>query len=217
MTEAEWLACTDAQMMLKSLRRKSSERKLRHFACACCRDIWHLLTDEHSRIAVEVAERFADGDATRDELDAALKEASAVAGPPAWAAAWTSEGQARKAARNAARGAVRAVEWGATVRAAEGIAVKAGQAAALREVFGNPFRSVAIHPGWRTPTVTNLATAAYEERALPSGELDAVRLAVLADALEEATCDNGDILNHLRAPGPHVRGCWVIDLLLAKE
>ncbi len=71
-------------------------------------------------------------------------------------------------------------------------------------------------PAWLTPTVTSLAIAAYEERSLPSGELDTARLAILADALEDAECDNTDILTHLRGPGPHVRGCWPVDLCLHK-
>jgi hypothetical protein len=62
-----------------------------------------------------------------------------------------------------------------------------------------------------------LAQAAYDQRELPAGTLDPTRLAVLADALEEAGCDQADLLSHLRDPGPHVRGCWVIDLLLGKE
>jgi hypothetical protein len=65
--------------------------------------------------------------------------------------------------------------------------------------------------------VPKLARAAYNDRHLPAGTLDATRLAVLADALEEAGCDSADILGHLRGSGPHVRGCWVIDLLLRKE
>jgi hypothetical protein len=87
----------------------------------------------------------------------------------------------------------------------------------LRDIFANPFRSVAINFTWLTPTVRNLATAAYEDRSLPSGELDPARLAVLADALEESGCNNADMLTHLRSPGPHVRGCWSVDLLLGKE
>jgi len=67
------------------------------------------------------------------------------------------------------------------------------------------------------PTVTELVTVAYEERSLPSGELDPARLAVLADALEDAGCDTADILNHLREPRLHYRGCWPLDLLLGKE
>jgi hypothetical protein len=68
-----------------------------------------------------------------------------------------------------------------------------------------------------TPTVNRLAEAAYEERSLPEGTLDAARLAILADALEDAGCTDTDILGHLREPGPHVRGCWAVDRVLAKE
>jgi hypothetical protein len=87
----------------------------------------------------------------------------------------------------------------------------------LRCIIGNPFRPVSLDPAWPTPAVVALAEAAYEGRALPSGELDALRLAVLADALEEAGCTHADILSHCRAPGPHVRGCWLLDLLLSKS
>jgi hypothetical protein len=93
----------------------------------------------------------------------------------------------------------------------------AAQVQLIHDIFGNPFSPVAVDPTWRTPTVTSLAIAAYEERNLPSGELDAVRLALLADALEEAGCSAETILDHLREPGPHIRGCWAVDLLLARE
>jgi hypothetical protein len=93
---------------------------------------------------------------------------------------------------------------------------KRGQTNLLRCIFGNLFRPITSDPAWQTPTVISLATAAYEERSLPSGELDATRLAVLADALEEAGCQDQSILDHLRSPGPHVRGCWVLDLILGR-
>jgi hypothetical protein len=70
---------------------------------------------------------------------------------------------------------------------------------------------------WNDAIVVRLAQAAYDKRQLPAGTLDTSRLAVLADALEEAGCAGDDILSHLRGPEPHVRGCWVVDLLLAKE
>jgi hypothetical protein len=91
------------------------------------------------------------------------------------------------------------------------------QSALLRDLLGpRPFRPVALDPAWRTPDGLSLAQAAYEHRALPAGTLDPARLGLLADALEDAGCDNPDILGHLRGPGPHVRGCWAVDLLLRK-
>jgi hypothetical protein len=65
--------------------------------------------------------------------------------------------------------------------------------------------------------VVALAQAAYDQRELPSGQLDIARLAVLADAQEEAGCTDADLLNHCRQPGVHVRGCWAVDLLLGKS
>jgi hypothetical protein len=62
----------------------------------------------------------------------------------------------------------------------------------------------------------SLARAAYDDRILPAGTLDPARLAVLADALEEAGA-GPDFLEHLRGPGPHYRGCWVVDRLVSLE
>src|SRR5262249_46939836 len=91
------------------------------------------------------------------------------------------------------------------------------QARLARDLFGNPFRPVAVDPAWRTPAVQAIARAAYEERLLPAGTLDPVRLAVLADALVESGCQEASILEHLRGPGPHVRGCFAVDALLGKS
>jgi hypothetical protein len=70
---------------------------------------------------------------------------------------------------------------------------------------------------WNDGCVVKMATATYEERSLPAGTLDPQRLTVLAQALEAAGCPDAEILGHLRSLGPHVRGCWVIDLILGKE
>jgi hypothetical protein len=96
---------------------------------------------------------------------------------------------------------------------------KAAQASLYRCIFGNPFRPVSLDPAilaWNDAVVVRLAQAAYKERQLPAGTLDNCRLAVLADALEEAGCTDAEALSHLRGPGPHVRGCWVVDLLFGK-
>src|SRR5262249_47640117 len=96
------------------------------------------------------------------------------------------------------------------------------QAALLRDIMGNPWRPVTLGlaaaplPWHRHPAVLDLAGAAYQERQ-SNGVLDPVRLAVLADALEEADCADAAILDHCRGPGPHVCGCWALDLLLGKE
>jgi hypothetical protein len=80
----------------------------------------------------------------------------------------------------------------------------------MRDVVGNPFRPVTFNASWQTTTVKTLAQSIYDERRF--GDMP-----ILADALEEAGCDNTDILNHCHQPGSHVRGCWVLDLLLGKE
>jgi hypothetical protein len=98
---------------------------------------------------------------------------------------------------------------------------RAAQCLLLRDVFGNPFRQLPrVNPWslrWNGATVKKLADACYTERHLPEGTLDNCRLAILADALEEAGCIEGELLGHLRGPGPHVRGCWALDVLLEKE
>jgi hypothetical protein len=84
------------------------------------------------------------------------------------------------------------------------------QAVLLHDIFGNPFHSVMVKKDWLTSTVIALAQTSYDERAFD-------RLPILADALEDAGCDNAGILDHLRGPGPHVRGCWVLDLALNRK
>src|ERR687897_172280 len=81
--------------------------------------------------------------------------------------------------------------------------------ALVRDIVGNPFRPAAFDPAWRTATALSLASQMYESR-------DFGAMPILADALQDAGCDNDDILSHCRGPGPHVRGCWVVDLVLCK-
>jgi hypothetical protein len=107
--------------------------------------------------------------------------------------------------------------WTEAKSAAQG-AMRGELAGLLRDLFGPlPFRPVTLDPACRTPQVVALAQAAYDQRELPAGALDPARLAVLADAVEEAGCDQADLLSHLRGPGPHVRGCWAVDLVLGKS
>jgi hypothetical protein len=225
MSEAEWLACKDPRAMLEFLRRKASDRKLRLFAVACCRRIWHVMSDERIRAAVEVAERFADGQANAEELKNVTRAADKVdelASPPALSTAacaayylggkersWCSDVThcaAYAAASSHADWKRQPSDYDATLNRE-----RTAQAGLLRCVFGPyPSRPVTINPAWRTANVSALAQTIYDERAFD-------RLPILADALEDAGCDNADILNHCRQPGEHCRGCWVVDLVLDKE
>jgi hypothetical protein len=87
---------------------------------------------------------------------------------------------------------------------------KAAQVALLRDIFGNPYRPVSTEARWLAPAVVMLAQVIYAERSFQD-------LPILADALEDAGCGNADILSHCRGPGPHVRGCWALDLILRKS
>jgi hypothetical protein len=95
-------------------------------------------------------------------------------------------------------------------RSALSDSARAAQISFLRDIFGNPYRPVTFSPEWRTDTAVALARTMYETR-------DFSAMPILADALQDAGCCNEDILNHCRGLGPHVRGCWVVDLVLGKE
>jgi hypothetical protein len=184
--EAEWLAWTDPQKMLACLRFRCGVRKLRLFTAAGLR-----LVGQWLEKVIESQERLADD---RERIAA----------------------QGLRAAKTDADAAMRAAWY--MIRAAPGDS--AAHAAFLRDIFGPlAFRRVSLDPAllaWNNGIVVRLAQAAYDERHLPEGTLDNGRLAVLSDALEEAGCSDADILGHLRGPGPHVRGCWAVDLLLGK-
>jgi hypothetical protein len=249
MTESEWLACTDPEVLMWILwhlaRRGTycpSDRKLSLIACACCRErdpggpphgaACHAVAA--SRLAVEAAERYADGLASREELEGA-STAARRAGLSMWMGDGRSPRPLQEAGREVATFALLAGKLSFRLRgdswfpAEDAVkfdrsgparvvpARQEKQVGFLRCVVGNPFRPIFLDPAWLTPAVLNLAQAAYDNRTLPAGTLEPARLAGLADALEEAGCTEADLLGHLRGPGPHVRGCWAVDLLLGKS
>jgi hypothetical protein len=189
MTEAEWMVCQDLSRLVDSLRGKVSERKLFFlYPVAVCRAFWEHVP-EPWRAFVEVVEGHADA-IGRDE--AVRRQGERFLAKVVWAASRDAGGdEARERLRLAAL-------------------------VLLRDIFGNPARPASLDPACLSPAVLAIGQAAHAERLLPSGHLDLVRLAVLADALEEAGCTDASILDHLRSPGPHVRGCWAIDAVLAK-
>lgn len=281
MTESEWLTSEDPGRMLERVTpdcdcmvrqspgrprltglphlpgcRHLGDRKARLFACACVREHWRLLGAECQR-AVETAEAFADGEATKEETFRLASSRMTIARclMPTW---------------NSSEEATAVIE---TARM-HNTAILPTYACLLREIVGNPLRPVTLERplckacggrgeirfcdaagdmddepckacggslaggyrrgtgrqqvSWLTPTVVEMAHHAYDSR-------DFVGLPVLADALEEAGCDNEHVLRHLRGEelvpsphmpslglwrplrNPHVRGCWVLDLILGES
>jgi len=246
MTEKEWLACDRPHWMLNHLRPwKRRGRKMCLYICASWRrpDTWHRLKEPCVRL-LAVAERYADGLVGREEYEAARQEvrkmtkrdklAGGENGPPLYGQALLDclrfkhlpgwEGVAatvgkfnyldddtrrnREAMRS--RGMDVITEEQAVEVQKEYDAFMADHTNFLRDIFGNPFRPVSIDPTWRTPKVETLAQAIYDDHTFQG-------MPVLADALEETRCTNQDIPSHCRGPRPHVRGCWVVDLILSKE
>jgi hypothetical protein len=225
--------------MLDLFRGKRKFRKLRLFACACYRRLAEHLGEEDIHPVVLVSERVAEGSLDHHKLREARRNigtvradgARASAGAAVYAmligaASVSASHTALHAAHYVAQRAVEEAEgdlfFHRDLFSAARNAERAGQAALLHDIFGPlPFRTRTIEPGWLAwngRTVERLAAGVYEERELPSGHLEPTRLAILADALEEAGCSDVEILGHLRQEGAvHVRGCWAVDLLLKKD
>jgi hypothetical protein len=213
-TEAEWLTATDPTPMLEFLEDKTSDRKLRLFAVACCRRVWSLLPDPQSRKAVEVVARFADGEATDEERLAAIAAADSDYygrfGTRETPGGWPENPVVAAGYYDAGLAALCAAGSAAEAEASSSRPLPFTQIALLRCGFGNPFSPIAVDPSWLTSAVVGLARAIYDGRAFDL-------MPILADALQDGGCANDDVLNHCRNDGVHVRGCWVVDLLLGKE
>ena len=211
MTEAEWVACEDPTPMLEFLRNRGSSRKFRLFGCATCRRIWHLFTMEESRACVETAERYADGQASQLQLSAAAHRAMNFPWRVVSEVYLTAEAAAETAySPNGKPFQHILVVAGNASLVANDREEQIAQSDLLRDIVRNPFRLRAFAPSWRTDTVSPSPAQMYESR-------DFSAMPILADALQDAGCDSADVLDHCRGPGPHVRGCWVVDLVLGNE
>jgi hypothetical protein len=242
MTEAEWLSCRRPEDLLWVFQQKGRARKARLFAVACCRRIPRLLSEDTWQRTVEVAERYADGLADRYDLRQAHRLAAQAYRIPGWqgtpaqhallhagyAVHAATDPTARLYYRRVLHPARNAVAYAALLpgEAPEGpsqaeIQARYGavyrqeesaQADLVRDLIGNPFRPVTLDPdwlSWHDRTVVKLARAVYDQH-------DFERLPILADALEEAGCQEPTILDHCREPGEHARGCWVLDAVFGR-
>lgn len=220
MFEERWISCEEPEMMLRYMLGKTGDRKFRLFACACVRRIWPLLQDERSQAAVQAAEEYADrplGHTWLARVRAGAREAGR------WLdAANRGEADEHRAMMWAARAAESTVQdtgWDvacnaaqAALRACNGSASQERrvQCQLIRDAFGNPFRPLALNPAWlrwQDGCVRMMARAIYEERRFEE-------MPILADALEEAGCDDEEILWHCRVEEHHARGCWLLDAIL---
>ncbi len=224
MTEAKWLSWPEAidpaeahALMLRTARETGDPRKLRLLACASARRVW-LLLPKACKKAVEVAERFADGLAVTKELHVAARKAlsraqtSRVARPAVGHGATAVYHAATPDARGGALGAAFAAQRALLLTGSDPAAEARAHCRLIHDVFGNPFRPARLDDawlGWHDRCVVRIARAVYDERRF--GDLP-----ILHDALLDAGCDDDDVLAHCREPGEHVRGCWVLDLLLGK-
>jgi hypothetical protein len=216
MTEQAWLSLTKLSPLVSFLKLTSGTRREHLFVCACCRlaQDWELPSLEEKAIAA--TERMADQAVTRRTW---IKHCRALESTKPATAATDWERRFRNAvvqifyhaaclrvpdALIYAVGSVSSEEYA--------VAFEVKLCSALRDIFENPFRpDVAFSPAWRTDTAVSLAKQMYEAR-----EFSAVP--ILADALQDAGCDNEEVLSHCRdAKQVHVRGCWVVDLVLEKR
>ena len=216
MNEAEWLTCTESEQILQVLAKKASDRKLRLFAIEAARHSLQCFGHYDLDEVVDWAETCVEGQLVGEPSEA-------IRGAVEWATGEMCEslnclGEAVRnmisratfdyaVAQQTAKLIFEAHQIADVQSSAHNEAHK--QCGFLRDIFGNPFRLVALAPAWLTSDVLLLARGIYTDRAFD-------RMPILADALQDAGCDNPDVLNHCRADGPHVRGCWVVDLLLGK-
>jgi len=206
MTEDIWLVCAEPVWLRNHLGVAQHSRKNLLLLSACFRLIWEWLPDA-CRNWVLVAERIADSAGNRDQLN------NGAVHNWFWDEHYAGDGETRDLIIDSLWGLFGVYkgrpEQGGTDDE-DFIQELARQAALVRDIFGNPFRPVTFDPAWRSATVVSLSQAIYDERVFD-------RMPILADALEDAGCNNADVLNHCRQPGEHVRGCWVVDLVLGKE
>jgi hypothetical protein len=197
MNETKWLESTKPRAMLRFLKGKVSERKLRLVAVAVHREYHRLdprFSGPESGLAADTAEALADAGGSVDTATRLKLGGYFILNPTA---------------------------YGAASRLVENADVPDPfKCSILRCIFGPlPFRTVPLHPSvrtWNDGLVRRLAEEAYQHRQLLSGHLDPQRLAVLAAAVEEAGGDT-ERVEHLRLPEPHARGCFVVDLLTGRQ
>jgi hypothetical protein len=213
MTDDEWLICLDPDLLLDAAKaaKRLNARKSRLFGCGCFRLVWDQITTRDVRVAVEKSEQRADRLISDQELE---RYRYPLGHPDKVVDHWLCLSVQSLAMPNSnpsyVAWSVRSSTENDIYRHARRGLPCRSQADLVREVVGNPYRAVTFESRWRTSDVLGLARAIYEDRAFD-------RMPILADALMDAGCADEQVLTHCREPGPHIRGCWVVDLVLNKK
>jgi hypothetical protein len=225
MTESEWHRSDDVRAMLAFVEPSATDRRLRLFVLACCRRLWGDSTDQRTRVALEFAEHLVSGPEamTSRMITVPAGEAVLECGASEYLGGirlfGTSDERVSLLKETGLEAAVVALGCSQGIHSRTPVLVAvfadsgldAGeQAALLRDVVPVPFGPLHFPAHWRTANDGAAGRVASEiER---DGAFEG--LPVLADALMDAGCDCREILDHLQAPGPHVRGCWALDAVL---
>lgn len=210
MTEEEWLTSGDTSPMLNFLKEKTSNRKMRLLTCAFCSHIKGAADIAFFHTAFDIAESFADGQVKWEQVSELATQINCFSRHTDFLQQAAAVLPVYLLNEN-----VRYAAWGSATHAwnhapAVRHKIVASNVAYMHDIVGNPFRPVNTDAAWLTSTVLPLARQIYASR-------DFTTMPILADALQDAGCENADVLSHCRGEGPHVRGCWVVDLLLGKE
>jgi hypothetical protein len=212
-TEEVWTASEDPDSLLDAAKamKQLPARKARLFASGCFRLVWDRIQADDIRLAVEMSDSRADKKISQQELEGHRYPMTVASdNVRSWLAVAIQSLATSNLSTSYVAWQVRTSTQNDIYRhARRGIPCRS-QADLVREVVGNPFRPVLFDSRWRTSDVVGLARAIYEDKAFE-------RMPILADALMDAGCEDEQVISHCRGDGPHVRGCWVVDLVLGKE
>ena len=213
MTETEWLSAVDVDGMWEFLMSRFSEpgpidRKVQLFVAACCEPLEKAVPPPFASL-ISLCEGRANNRAGRLQWGAAFQKAGldADAGGILFAIDYDDYGLACYLAARAIASMNHKPESSGYTSAFR--RERERQAILFREIAGNPFRPMSLDDQRPAPAHVQLAQAVYDGRTFD-------RMSELADALEREGCASEEVLTHCRGPGPHVRGCWVLDLILGK-
>jgi hypothetical protein len=217
MTEDEWLTTVNVRRMVNSRSHSASPRKLRLYLVELFRREWRQSSTSLHEQLLDVATQFAEGEVSKKRIEQLYGEIRGVYHPMnASLLIWPDSRQMAECVDAAFQQLPYVLptekpKYATDEQFAKQVSQMHARASDFRDIFGNPFRPVIFSPAWRTSTSVGLAQTMYDARHFNA-------MPILADALQDAGCEDESILSHCRDEQQvHVRGCWVVDLVLGKK